>query len=277
MGVMEFLLLFSRTVSSCWHSAWSNSSVFAYQHLPFLPAESMPTDSYNLCLRSVTALTPSNYRHIVLLSCLFKAFETILNKWFLKHLSSFNLLSDRQYDFRKEHFTGDLLDFLTDSWSSSTSRFGETFDKVWHKFLLSKLPSHGFYPSLCTTLSSLLSGRSISALVDGYCSKPKTYKQFWSEGLSYNPPSSCYSLMIFFPLLKVLYTPLLMTPLCTIPLLLKVAPHRSGLEKNRFFLNQPTGFFWVSLGFFGLFWVLLGFIIFCLFFVFICKSFKKSS
>ncbi len=85
----------------------------------------------------------TNYRPIALLSCLSKAFETILNKWFLKHLSSLNLLSDRQYGFRKERSTGDLLAFPTNSWSSSFSRFGETFavdldiskafDRVWHK------------------------------------------------------------------------------------------------------------------------------------------------
>ncbi len=127
---------------------------------------------------------PSNYPPNALLSCLSKAFETILNKWFLKHLSSLNLLSDRQYGFRKERSTGDLLAFLTNSWSSSLSCFGETFavsldisrafDRVWHKSLLFKLPSYGFYPSVCTFISSFLSGRSISAVVDIYCSKPKS-------------------------------------------------------------------------------------------------------
>ncbi len=114
----------------------------------------------------------SNYRPIALNSCLSKAFEIILNRKFLKHLSSFNLLSDLQYGFGKGRSTGDLLAFLTDSWSSSHSRFGETFavaldiskpfDRVWHKALLSKLPSYGFYPALCSFLSSFLSGRSIS-------------------------------------------------------------------------------------------------------------------
>ncbi len=70
---------------------------------------------------------PSTYRPIALLSSLSKAFETILNKWFLKHLSSLNLLSHRQYGFRKERCTGDLLAFLTNSWSSSLSCFDETF------------------------------------------------------------------------------------------------------------------------------------------------------
>ncbi len=109
----------------------------------------------------------TNYRPIALLSCLSKAFETILNKKIHKHLSASNLLSDRQYGFRKGRSTGDLLAFLSNPWSSSLSSFGETFavaldmskafDKVWHKSLLSKLPSCGFYPSLCTFISNFLS------------------------------------------------------------------------------------------------------------------------
>ncbi len=73
---------------------------------------------------------PSNYRLIALLSCISKAFEAIFKKWFLMHLSCFNLrnlLSDRQYGFRRERSTGDLLAFRTNSWSSSLSCFGETF------------------------------------------------------------------------------------------------------------------------------------------------------
>ncbi len=101
---------------------------------------------------------------------------------FHKHLSSFNLLSD-QYGFRKGRCTADLLAFLTDSWSSSFSRFGETFavaldiskafDRVWHKALLSKLLSYGFYPAICSSLSSFLSGRSIATVVDGHYSTSK--------------------------------------------------------------------------------------------------------
>ncbi len=93
---------------------------------------------------------PSTYRPVALISCLSKAFETILNRKFLKHLSSSNLLSDHQYGFRMGRSTGDLLAFLTDSWSSSFSRFGETyavaldiskaFDRVWHKLCFLNYP-----------------------------------------------------------------------------------------------------------------------------------------
>ncbi len=95
---------------------------------------------------------PSSYRPIAILSCLSKAFESILNRKIQQHLSTSDLLSDRQYGFYKGRSTGDLL------WSSSLSRFGEpfsveldiskVFDRVWHKSLLSKLPSFGFYSSL---------------------------------------------------------------------------------------------------------------------------------
>ncbi len=125
----------------------------------------------------------SSYRPSAVIFCHSKAFETILNRKFHKQLSSSNLLSNHQYGFRKGRSAGDLLAFLTDSWSSSLGRFGETFavavdiskafERVWHKALLSKLPSYGFYHALYAFLSSFLSGRSIAAVVAGHCSAPK--------------------------------------------------------------------------------------------------------
>ncbi len=139
----------------------------------------------------------SSYRPIALISCLSKVFETILNWMFLKHLSSFNLLSDHQHGFRKGRSTGDLLVFLTDSWSSSLSRFGETFavaldiskpfDRIWHKALLSKLPSYGFYPALCSFLSGFLSGRFIPDVVDGHCSTAKPINSGVPQGSVLSP------------------------------------------------------------------------------------------
>ncbi len=120
-----------------------------------------------------------------------------VNRKFLKHLSSFNLLSDHQYGFRKGRSTGDRLAFLSDSWSSSLSCFGETFavaldiskafDRVWHKALLSKLPSCGFYPALCSFLSSFLSGRSIAAVVYGHCSTSKPIDSGVPQGSVLSP------------------------------------------------------------------------------------------
>ncbi len=140
---------------------------------------------------------PSNYWPIALLSWLSKAFETILNRKVFKHLSSSNYVSDRLYGFRKGRFTGDLLSFSTDSWSSSLTCFGETFavaldiskafDKVWHKSLLSKLPSYGFYPFLCIFISSFLLGRSFSSVVRGHCFTNKSINSGVLQGSVESP------------------------------------------------------------------------------------------
>ena len=120
---------------------------------------------------------PSNYRPIALTSTVAKVFETLLNSHFIKHLESNNLLSDHQYGFRKARSTGDLLSYLTHVWSSSLRNFGESFvvaldiskafDRVWHKALLAKLPAYGFTPSFCKLISSFLSNRFTSVVVDG--------------------------------------------------------------------------------------------------------------
>ena len=125
---------------------------------------------------------PSNYRPIALTSTIAKVFESLLNAHFLKHLESHSLLSDHQYGFRKARSTGDLLSYLTHVWSSSLRDFGESyvvaldiskaFDRVWHAALLAKLPAYGFTPPLCNLISSFLSNRFISVVVDGATSAP---------------------------------------------------------------------------------------------------------
>ena len=120
---------------------------------------------------------PSTYRPIALTSVVAKVFETLLNSHFIKHLESNNLLSDHQYGFRKARSTGDDLSYLTHVWPSSLRNFGESFvvaldiseafDRVWHKALLAKLPTYGFTPSFCKLISSFLSIRFISVVVDG--------------------------------------------------------------------------------------------------------------
>ena len=120
---------------------------------------------------------PSNYHPIAITSAVATVFETLLNSHFIKHLESNNLLSDHQRGFRKARSTGDLLSYLTHAWSSSLRNFGESFvvaldiskasEKVWHKALLAKLPAYGFTPSFCKLISSFLSNRFISVVVDG--------------------------------------------------------------------------------------------------------------
>ncbi len=58
---------------------------------------------------------------------------------------------------------------------------------VWHRSLLSKLPSFGFHLSLCSFISSFLSDRSISPKVDGHCSSPKPINSGVPQGSVLSP------------------------------------------------------------------------------------------
>ncbi len=64
----------------------------------------------------------------------------------------------------------------TDTLPSSIPTFAvalniaKAFDRIWHKALLSKLPSYSFYPAICSFLSRFLSGHSIAVVVDSHCS-----------------------------------------------------------------------------------------------------------
>ena len=120
---------------------------------------------------------PSNYRLIALTLAVSKVFKTLFNSHFIKHLESNTLLSDHQYGLHKQRSAGDLLSYLTHAWSSSLRNFGKAFfvtldiakvfDRVWHKALLAKIPAYGFTPSFCKLISSFLSNRFISVVVDG--------------------------------------------------------------------------------------------------------------
>lgn len=94
-------------------------------------------------------------------------------------LLTFSLIA-LQCGFRKERPTSDVLTLLNDPWSYSiisakhlllpwSSQRLLTI-AIWHEDLLSKLPSFGFYPSLCSFISSFLSDHSIFADVDGHFS-----------------------------------------------------------------------------------------------------------
>src|SRR6201990_2322059 len=99
--------------------------------------------------------------------------------------------------FVKKRSTGVFLSLLSESCFSTLLHFDESFsialdiskafNRVWHKALISKLPSFGIHPSLCGLLSDFLSGRSIAAVVDGHCSSYKSINSGVPQGSVLSP------------------------------------------------------------------------------------------
>ena len=71
--------------------------------------------------------------------------------------------------------------------SFPSSVFNFSFCYVWRKSLISKIPSYGFYPSICTFISSFLSNRAIAAVVDSQCSSPKPINSGVPQGSVVSP------------------------------------------------------------------------------------------
>lgn len=120
---------------------------------------------------------PLNYRPISITSLLCKCMERVLNSKLLAYLENNDLLSDRQYGFRRNRSTGDLLVYATHIWSEAIEKHGEAlavsldvskaFDRVWHTSLIGKLPAYGLPVPFCSWLADFLRERSIRVVIDG--------------------------------------------------------------------------------------------------------------
>lgn len=123
---------------------------------------------------------PTNYRPIAITSVMCKVMERIINAQLVRYLEDHSLISDRQYGFRHNRSTGDLLAFVLHRWGEAIDRRGEAlavsldiakaFDRVWHRGLLSKLPAYGLPGNLCSWISGFLHGRRMRVVVDGHAS-----------------------------------------------------------------------------------------------------------
>lgn len=123
---------------------------------------------------------PSKYRPISLLSVISKVMEAAVHNQLQRYLLHNSFISDRQYGFRPNHSTADLLTFLSQSWNTHLDKGNEVcvialdikgaFDKVWHNGLLAKLKSKGICGKLLTWLQSYLSDRSIQVVLSGQSS-----------------------------------------------------------------------------------------------------------
>ncbi|CAK1584682.1 unnamed protein product [Parnassius mnemosyne] len=103
----------------------------------------------------------------------------------MRYLEDHQLISDRQYGFRRGRSAGDLLVYLTHRWAEAVE--SKAFDRVWHKALLSKLPSYGLPEKLCNWITSFLADRSSKVVVDGACSDYKPINAGVLQGCVLSP------------------------------------------------------------------------------------------
>ena len=120
---------------------------------------------------------PTKYRPISLLPIISKVFERVINNKIIGYLESSRLLSDKQYGFRHQRSTADLLTVVTERIYRALDRCGEAksvaldiskaFDRVWHEGLLEKIHSYGISGNVFSILKAFLSERKLNVVIDG--------------------------------------------------------------------------------------------------------------
>lgn len=125
---------------------------------------------------------PGNYRPISSLPIISKIFEKILFNQLSKYTETNSLLSKRQFGFRKNHSSDQMLMSLLQHWYSSIDNkklicalsldVKKAFDSISHPLLLHKLACFGLHHSAVDIISSYLSGRLQITKVAGSLSSP---------------------------------------------------------------------------------------------------------
>ena len=113
---------------------------------------------------------PGNYRPISVLPAISKIMERILYDQLYSYLTTFELLSDSQFGFRKSHSTASALLDCTNEWYVNLDRkmfnlvvlidLKKAFDTVDHQILLRKLELYGIKGQALTLLKSYLTNRN---------------------------------------------------------------------------------------------------------------------
>ena len=110
-----------------------------------------------------------------------KVFEKLVNNRIVDHLEICGLFSDFQYGLRSSRSTADLLTVVSDRIARSFNRSGTTravaldiskaFDRDSHAGLLHKLKSYVISGEIFGLISSFLSNRQLSVVLDGKSSQ----------------------------------------------------------------------------------------------------------
>ena len=118
-----------------------------------------------------------NYRPISLTSIVCKTAEHIIHSQIIRHLDSHNLLTERQFGFRKRRScesqllltVHDLATGLRDKQQKDAILldFSKAFDRVPHERLLLKLNFYGVRGQLLSWIRDFLQGRTQQVLLEG--------------------------------------------------------------------------------------------------------------
>ena len=124
---------------------------------------------------------PLDWESSALLSVVRKVFEKLVNNRIVDHLEKCGLFSDFQYGFKSSRSTADLLTVVSDRIARAFNRswairavardMSKAFDRVWHAGLLHKLKSYGISGQIFGLISSFLSNRRLTVVLDGKSSK----------------------------------------------------------------------------------------------------------
>ena len=128
-------------------------------------------------------MQPKNYRPIALTSNIIKIFERVIRSQLVDYIECNNLITENQHGFRKGHSCmSELLAHYQEVVSNLAYEdagsdviyldFAKAFDKVDHDLLLKKLQCYGIRGKLFNWLSSFLSDRTQTVLVDCFKSYP---------------------------------------------------------------------------------------------------------
>ena len=120
---------------------------------------------------------PSNYRPISLTCICCKVMEHVVLSHISKHVSSNNILTDKQHGFRQKLSTTTQLISATHDWAHTLQMRGQTdvvfldfrkaFDRVPHQHLHTKLQHYGITGDTSRWIMALLSNRQQAVAVNG--------------------------------------------------------------------------------------------------------------
>ena len=159
-----------------------------------------------------------NYRPISLLSVVGKLYEKIIVQRMSAFFDDNQLISSKQYGFRKQRSTSDLLLQLTSEWNATLDKREYTyvialdiagaFDRVWHQGLTAKLKSLGIDGNLLGLIDNYLQNRVLQVALNGHTSEeyqieasvpqgsvigPMLWNVFFNDLLQMIPQSFAYA------------------------------------------------------------------------------------